>query len=191
MPFTVKGMTAYAKAATCSIFAVAMLGSAASAKDMSALSADFVSTQATYAIAWQQQPLAFTSAKFIALPAREYGSYTPLETAEFNSGDPLIVYAEPVGFAYKEQAGKFAIDLSVDFELRNTTGQILASQDGFTTLHSESFNRIREYQSSLSFNLEGLQAGEYVLKVKFNDQNSEKTGSFELPFVMKAAELQN
>ena len=190
MPFTVKGMSA-AKAATCSIFAVALLGSAASAEEATALSADFKAAQDAYAVAWQQQPLAFTAAKFIALPAKSYGSYTPLETAEFQSGDPLTVYAEPVGFSYKETGGKYAIDLSVDFELRNTTGQVLASQDGFTTLHSESFNQVREYQTSLSFNLTGLQTGEYVLKVRFNDENSDKSGSFELPFSMSETALQN
>lgn len=191
MPFTVRGMPAYARAAACSIFATALLGGVASAEDMPVLSADFAAAQTASAVAWQQQPLAFTAAKFIALPADSYGSYTPLEIAEFQSGDPLTVYAEPVGFSYKKMADKYTIDLSVDFELRNTTGQVLASQDGFTALHSESFNQIREYQTSLSFNLQGLQAGEYVLKVQFNDENSEKSGSFELPFAMIEAPLQN
>ncbi|KZK90751.1 hypothetical protein PsW64_00316 [Pseudovibrio sp. W64] len=191
MPFTVRGMSAYAKAAACSIFAVALLGGAASAEDKSAPSAGFKAAQDAYTIAWQQQPLAFTAAKFIALPAESYGAYTPLETTEFQSGDPLTVYAEPVGFSYKEMGSTYAIDLSVDFELRNTTGQVFASQDGFTALHSASFNQIREYQTSLSFNLKGLQAGDYVLKVQFNDENSEKSGSFELPFSMKDAPLQN
>ncbi len=114
-----------------------------------------------------------------------------MDTAEFQSGDPLTVYAEPVGFAYKEMDGTYAIDLSVDFELRNTTGQVLASQDSYTALHTVSFNLIREYQTSLSFNLKGLQAGNYVLKVQFNDENSGKSGSFELPFSLKETPLQN
>ncbi|KZL18706.1 hypothetical protein PsAD2_02221 [Pseudovibrio axinellae] len=191
MSFTIRGMRAFAKAATCSIFSVTLLGSAASAEDATTLSADFNGAREGYAAAWQQQPLAFTAAKFIALPAESYGSYTPLENTEFQSGDPLIVYAEPVGFAIKEMNGEYAIDLSVDFELINTTGQVLASQEGFTTLHSKSFNQIREYQSSLSFNLTSLQAGEYKLKIRFNDVNSNKTGSFVLPFSMKEAPLQN
>lgn len=191
MPFNKRGMTAYISAAACTVFVGALLGSAAIAAETDHLTPDFVTAQNAYDAAWKQQALAFTSAKFIALPARGYGSYTPLASVEFQSGDPLIVYAEPLGYAHTEQNGLFAIDLSVDFELRNTTGQVLASQDGFAALHSESLSRIREYQSSLTFNLQGLQAGEYVLKVQFNDENSEKSGSFELPFFMKAAPLQN
>ncbi len=190
MPFTMKRMTA-AKVAGCSIFVATLLGSAASAADMSAVSAEFVAAKQVYEAAWEQQPLAFTAATFIALPAKSYGAYTALERAEFQADDPLIVYAEPVGFAHKDIGGKYAIELSVDFELRNTTGQVLASEQAFTTLHSESVAKLREYQSSLSFNLKGLQAGEYVLKVQFNDENSEKSGGFELPFSMKGAVLQN
>ncbi|SDQ78638.1 hypothetical protein [Pseudovibrio sp. Tun.PSC04-5.I4] len=191
MPFNKRGMAACISAAACTVVVGTLLGSAAIAAETAQLTPNFVTAQSAYNTAWKQQSLVFTSAKFIALPAKGYGSYTPLVSAEFQSGDPLIVYAEPLGYAYQEQNGQFMIDLSVDFELRNTTGQVLASQDDFAELHSESFSRIREYQSSLSFNLQGLQAGEYVLKVRFNDENSEKSGSFELPFLMKATPLQN
>jgi len=181
----IKRMPACISATACTVFATAFFGTAAIAQDVNGVTPLFKAAKDNFALAWVEQNLAFTSAKFIAAPAKGYGSYQPLQNNEFAPGTPLTVYAEPVGYGFKQQNSQYHIDLSVDFELRNTTGQVLASQDGFAVLHAASFNQVREYQSSLSFDLKGLQEGEYVLKVRFNDNNSEKSGAFELPFKMK------
>ncbi|WP_208976530.1 hypothetical protein [Polycladidibacter hongkongensis] len=131
--------------------------------------------------AWTAAPLHFTAATFVKAPATGYGIYDVREGNSFTDGETLHVYAEPVGYGYGKQDGLTTIDLSVDFALRNSTGQVLAEQSGFAKLHSAGHNRAHEYQSSLSFNLAGLQAGGYTLEVTFNDQNSTKNGSFSLP----------
>lgn len=185
MPSENTGAVSRAGAFAAAVFASAVLGQSALAQDIPQVSSDYSSAFSQFEQAWSAQDLAFTEARFVAEPALGYGTYQPLDSSVFEVGTPFTVYAEPVGYGFgANDKGQHTIDLSVDFELRNTTGQVLAAQDGFATLSLASFNKTYEYQSSLSFALQGLQAGEYVLKVRFNDTNSDKSGSFELPFEM-------
>lgn len=143
-----------------------------------------VEARAALQDAWDTAPLGFTTATFTQAPANGYGDYTPVASANFQPDQPIYVYTEPVGYAFREDDGRYIINLSVDFELRNMTGQILASRTNFAQLENASRRRVHEFQTSLQFGLLGLQQGDYVLQVRINDLNSEKTGSFELPFTM-------
>ncbi|MDD7911352.1 hypothetical protein PUV47_15585 [Pseudovibrio exalbescens] len=142
------------------------------------------SAQQVFQNAWDQSPLSFTEKTFAKAPAQGYGDFDPVDAAVFDQNEPIIVYAEPVGYAFREADGAYNINLSVDFELRNMTGQILASQKDFAQLQNSSRKRVHEFQTSLQFGLQGLQEGDYTLMVRINDLNSDKTGSFELPFSM-------
>lgn len=135
--------------------------------------------------AWDQAPLAFGVATFTQNAADSFGQYEPRNNNTFTAGDMLHVYVEPIGYGYKRTGEQFEINFGTDFELRNETGQILASQDGFADLILISRNAIKEYQASLSFRFDGLLPGNYVLRTRLNDRNSDKSGSFSLPFSIK------
>lgn len=137
--------------------------------------------------AWKQAPLAFTSATFTEGKAKGFGQYVPRENNAFDAGEDLNVYVEPIGYGYGINGENFEIGLSADFELRNSSGQVLAGKDDFADLTLVSRSPNKEYQASLSFRFDGLLPGDYVLRTRLNDRNSDKAGTFSLPFTIKPA----
>ncbi|MCW2308149.1 hypothetical protein [Rhodobium gokarnense] len=138
--------------------------------------------------AWQAAPLGFTTARFVAAPAKGYGRYEPREDTTFKAGEPIAVYAEPVGYGFGRDGEDILIDLDADLELRTPDGQILVAQTDFTRLSARTRRPVYEFQVSFSLNLSGLQPGDYVLFTRLKDAHSDKAGSFELPFTIKGPE---
>ena len=136
--------------------------------------------------AWAASPMGFTDARFVTEPAAGYGAFEPRDGATFEPGDAINVYAEPVGYGYRENGGVYEVELAVDFEILNNTGQVLAEQADFARVTAEARNPLREFQTSLSFRFEGLTDGDYILVTRFRDTNSEKSGEIRLPFTIEA-----
>lgn len=132
--------------------------------------------------AWNTSPLAFTAANFAEAPATGYGAYTARSSNAFNSGDALIVYAEPVGYGFKSSADAFEYSLSASYRLLNTTGQVLAEGNDFAQFSGTAHSMKRELPASLSFNFGGLPIGNYKLEVMFKDEVGGKSGTISLPF---------
>ncbi|MBA5779016.1 hypothetical protein H2509_17955 [Stappia sp. F7233] len=139
--------------------------------------------------AWQAAPLGFTKALFVEAPATGYGSYEPRRNTSFHPGETIVVYAEPVGYDYRHGDDGYRFELAVDFEILTPTGQVLASQADFAKVGSASREKLREFQTSLSFRFEGLQAGDYILLARFRDTLGTKAGELRMPFsVVPAAQ---
>ncbi|WP_321342612.1 hypothetical protein [Breoghania sp.] len=138
--------------------------------------------------AWSKAPLSFAAATFTTGPARGFGEFDPKADAVFAPGEAINVYAEPVAFGYGDKDGLASVELVAGFELRNTTGQILASNGEFARLTAATRHPVREFPASLSYHFDGLTAGDYVLVTHFSDANSDKAGSFSLPFTVTAAQ---
>ena len=164
--------------------------SAMSAQAADALPAELANARQTLAQAWADAPLSFNRALFTQGASPGYGLYTPRAEATFTPGEPLHVYAEPVGYGYGSNGDIVTVNLVAGFELRNTRGQILAENDDFARLTAERRHEIREFHTSLTYRFEGLTAGDYILVTRLSDANSDKSGSFSLPFTVKAAEAQ-
>ena len=131
---------------------------------------------------WSASPLLMRKALFVN-SASGYGIYDERENAVFKVGEPLLVYGEPVGFAYgKNGLGGLEISLVVDFVLVGEDGAELISRDDFAAFVLPVRYRNREFQITLTLNLTGLPAGKYVGKFKLRDKYSDKTNMFELPF---------
>lgn len=152
------------------------------AAEQADLPAAVEAARAALAEAWNAAPLSFATALFVDTPAKGYGRYTPRETATFAPDEPIHVYAEPVGFGYGRNDAEYTIDLVAGFELRNTSGQVLAQGDDFARLTQSSRREVREFPAALSYRFEGLIAGDYVLVTRLKDANSDKSGDFALPF---------
>ncbi|WP_319772842.1 hypothetical protein [Breoghania sp.] len=177
------------RTATATAFMAAVLaGTAVMPVRAQELADDLAQAREALATAWSQAPLSFTTATFTTGPARGFGDYTPRADAAFAADEPINVYAEPVAFGYGDQDGLVSVALVVGFELRNTTGQILASNSDFARLTAKTRHPVREFPASLSYRFDGLTAGDYVLVTHFDDAHSDKSASFSLPFSVKAAQ---
>lgn len=138
--------------------------------------------------AWDAAPLGFTAATFAKASASGYGQFDALPSNTFDAKDTIHVYAEPVGYGFAKTSGGYTYDLEVSFRLLNTTGQILAEQSGFARFSGETKLRKHELPTSLSFQFEGLPAGNYVLETTYADKVGNKAGTVALPLLIEASE---
>ncbi|TYC67716.1 hypothetical protein FMN63_16840 [Stappia sp. BW2] len=147
----------------------------------------FKNALAAYDQAWSDADLAFMVAVFSDGPSSGYGHYTPRGDAVFSDGDALNVYAEPVGYGFRETEGGFAYELTADYRLLTKTGQVLAEQENFATFSGSGRSKQRELSAALTFQFSGLPAGDYQLETRFTDEIGGATSAVTLPFSVSAS----
>jgi hypothetical protein len=131
-------------------------------------------------------PFNIRKAFFVSEKPLIFGNYARVTSNEFPVGSSLITYAEPVGLSWKPtDGGEVQSQFTVDFELRNPAGEILAVQKAFGNFKIESREPLFEIFTPLTLDVSAVPAGEYVLKYTFNDVNSKKSSDIEQRFTLK------
>lgn len=144
------------------------------------------SVEAAFNAVWDRAPLGFSEALFVSGKPEGFGIYEARTGNVFKAGEDMLVYAEPFGFGYGEDGEGFRITFDADYELRNARGQIMTAQSGFAVLDTATRRRNKEFQVFVTYSFAGLKPGDYVLVTTLRDRNSDKKGSFELPFTIAA-----
>ena len=161
------------------------VGDQATKADQLAESGDFAGALAAAdemkGVLWDQQPaLAFLNAFPVTERSAGYGLYNPRPDAIYKRGEPVQLYAEPVGFGYGDGGeGIVLVGFYVDLQVLGPDGQELANMTGITEIDYKVRARVREFAADVTYNFEGLAAGKYRLITTLRDKNSAKTGSFE------------
>jgi hypothetical protein len=120
-------------------------------------------------------PLAF--GKVVIVDSSEgYGVYSERTNKTFKPDEKLKVYVEPV--CLKPGADQ-KIGFAADLSLENATGQVLTEKAGVFSISAPAR---REFSVTLSFAVPYVRPGEYKAAFTVHDQNSDKTGTFEVPF---------
>lgn len=130
-------------------------------------------------------PLALRRVQFISEPPRAFGIYQPRADNVFRAGEPLIVYAEPVGMGWKAEGGVNRAQMATDFVIRTADGKILGGQKEFGKFEFNSLERNHEVMTHLTIKLSGAPPGRYVLAATFRDLINGKSAMLELPFEIK------
>lgn len=126
--------------------------------------------------------ISFRQVALVAEPASGFGVYNPRPTDVFKVGEPIIIYAEPYGYSFGTPAeGLYSIGFVVDLKVMAQSGEILGEIPNLTELELQSRAQNHEFQANLTYTLDGITAGRYVLQTTLRDKNSEKTGMFEVP----------
>lgn len=127
------------------------------------------------------QSIGFGTTALVTQPAAGYGIYNPRPDDRFKAGEPVIIYAEPIGFDYGAPGdGLNSIGFFVDLRVANAeTGELLGNVQNVTELDLTSRYRNREFQANLTYSLDGLAPGKYLLTTTLRDKNSAKSGAFE------------
>ncbi|GAB4514106.1 MAG: hypothetical protein Tsb0019_11860 [Roseibium sp.] len=149
-------------------------------------SESFLNALTAFDQAWTTSGLAFTAAIFTSGAATGYGQYVPRDNTVFSPEDTLAVYAEPVGYAFRESGSGFAYELTASYRLLTLSGQVLAEQDNFATFSGNGRTKQRELSATLVYQFSGLPAGSYELETVFTDDIGGTTSSFRLPFTVTA-----
>lgn len=132
-------------------------------------------------------PFDIRKAFFVTEKPVIFGKYSRVKSNEFPVGSSLITYAEPIGLAWKAtDDGEVQSQFTVDFELRNPAGEVLAVQKAFGNFKIESREPLFEIYTPLTLDVSAVPAGDYVLKYTFNDMNSKKSSNVEQRFKLKS-----
>jgi hypothetical protein len=134
---------------------------------------------------WIASPLQLRVVTF-ADNVKEFGNYTPHAGTTFKPGDTLLVYLEPIGYAFTAEGDTFKVRIAVDLEIHTPGGLILAKSPDFGRLEWSARSKTREIHADLKLPLPKLKPGDYQLIVTLRDQGSPKTATVTLPFSIRA-----
>lgn len=137
-------------------------------------------SEATDAL-WDEGPLAFRTVAVVD-SASGFGIYEARGDAAFRPDEKLTVYVEPVGFGYGTADGAGSIGFTADLAIENATGQVLSDTKDVFSLSTPAAAGKREFYMTLTFAVPFLRPGDYKAIFTAHDQNSDKSGRFEVPF---------
>lgn len=126
--------------------------------------------------------ISFRQIVLVATPAAGFGVYNPRPDEKFKVGEPVIIYAEPYGYGFgTPEEGLYSIGFMVDLKVLSDSGEILGEIPDLTQLDLQSRAQNHEFQANLTYTLDGITPGKYVLQTTLRDKNSAKTGTFDVP----------
>ena len=140
--------------------------------------------EAAYEAVWLEQPISFRK---IVLVERSdgFGIYEPRQDAVFRGDEPIVVYAEPVGYAWKDRGdGTYSFGFDIDLVVKTPDGRIVAGQENFQKLELTSRARNKEFMLTLTLNFTGAPAGDYVIEYATRDIASSKSGKISVPITI-------
>jgi|GEM_PF-1513425 len=152
------------------------------AAEIQAPSAGYTEALSAFDSAWSANGLAFSTVTFTNGTSAGYGQYSPKNGSVFATGEAIALYAEPVGYAFSETGGSYGYEVSASYKLLNPSGQVLSEQDDFARFAGTGRSKQRQLSASLSFQFDGLPAGDYQLQATFADKIAGQAASFTLPF---------
>ena len=175
----------------CSVFFVATVAQAGPIADQAAeieallAAEDFagagLAADVLYQSVWDATTeISFRQVQLVSEPASGFGIYNPRADAKFKAGEPVIIYAEPYGYGFGTPAdGLNSINFDVDLKVLSESGEVLGEMPGLAALELQSRVKNHEFQANLTYNLNCITPGSYVLQTTMRDKNSAKSGSFE------------
>ncbi|NML73878.1 hypothetical protein HHL25_07040 [Rhizobium sp. S-51] len=132
-------------------------------------------------------PFTVGKAVFVTEKPKAYGAYAAKADNSFEPGEPLITYVELIGLKWKPVGkGLQQSNFTVDFEISEPGGKVLANQKNFGEFTFTGFVRNQEIFTHLTLDVTGADPGDYVIKYTVNDNVGKHFAAFEQPFTIKA-----
>jgi hypothetical protein len=128
---------------------------------------------------WSKAGLSARASVLTQAPAKAYGMFVPRESNLYNSGEPIYLYVEPIGFNVIKNGEEFEFGLIADFVIRTPDGNELYEQKEFDSWIVKSRRFITEFSINLECKITGLKMGTYILEVKLRDMNGTSTADIE------------
>jgi hypothetical protein len=137
------------------------------------------------AAVWAESPLMFRKVALVD-SVGGLGTYDERGNRTFRPDEKLKVYVEPVGYGFGGSGETAKIGFTTDLTIENMTGQVLTEEKNLFSISVDSAPGRREFGMTLSFGVPYLRPGEYIARFTVRDQNSQKSGSFDVPFAVAA-----
>ena len=124
--------------------------------------------------------LSFRSTELVQEPVPFYGAYNPRTNNAIKINEPIYIYAEPEGYGFGSPGeGLYSIGFFVDLKVVNASGETVGEVPNITELDLTSRHSYHEFHGNLTYTLNGIPPGSYVLQTTLRDKNSARIGSFD------------
>ena len=110
-----------------------------------------------------------------------FEAYVPRKDNRYRPGEAIFLFAEPVGYTILEQDGVYSYDVTADVTIVDSNGVIRGGQKDFGSWKFASRRPVVELGLYFTFDLSGLDEGDYIIETVIRDRNSPKTASFSTP----------
>ena len=135
--------------------------------------------------AWAQTPFAVRQAFFVQAEPTLFGVYDKRADGPFKPGEAMVVYAEPVGYAFKDNKdGTVSFGFDIDVAIKSPEGKVGFEQKSWQKISVVSHAHNHESYLALTLEVTGSDPGDYVLDYTIHDQISGKTVDVALPFTL-------
>lgn len=140
--------------------------------------------EAAYEAAWLELPISFRKVVLVN-QVNGFGIYEQRKDSVFKGDEPIVVYAEPVGYVWKDNGdGSFSFGFDVDLLVKTPEGQIVAGQENFQKFEMKSQAKNKEFMLTLTLTLTGAPPGDYVIEYVTRDIASSKSGKLSVPITV-------
>jgi len=113
-----------------------------------------------------------------------FGAYTPRGSNRYRPGEPILLYAEPVGYTIVEKDGLYSYSLKADVALLDPEGAVLGGRRDFGQWQFASRRPVTDFMMFFTYDFSGLAEGSYVIETIIRDQNSAKTVTVTTPIAI-------
>jgi hypothetical protein len=136
---------------------------------------------ALYGMAWDATTaIGIHQAILVNEPASGMGLFNPRPDEKYKVGEPVLIYAEPFGYGFGAPGeGLYSIGFTVDLKVMSEAGEVLGEMPAVANLDLTSRHKNREFQANLTYTLDGIAPGRYILETTLHDKNSAKVGTFQ------------
>ena len=118
---------------------------------------------------------------FVSSEPGGYGIYEDRKSNIFKSGETLLLYVEPVGYAYgtvTDDDGNrlYTMNFTLDFFISDKNGNVLGGQENLPISNLVSHHQNKELNLDISIDQSSpFPPGDYVITYRITDENSAKS----------------
>lgn len=133
---------------------------------------------------WRRAPLGIRNVAFVTEPPENFGNYRPKTGEDFKSSEPLVLYFEPIGFTQLKEGETYKYSMIGAFDILDSAGLILGGQKNLGPYEQIGYRTFStETMLTMTIGVEGLPAGNYVLRVTLADNlDQSKSVQVDKPF---------
>lgn len=167
--------------------AVFVAASTAALADAGETLKDLIAAEdATYE-AWEALPLTVRTSLLVEARSTGYGQYVSRESNVYKPGEPVVLYVEPIGYSWAEEAGDlYRFGFDVDLVLKARDGSVISEQKQFLKTSQSGHAANQEFSMDLTLTIDGAPDGEYVLEYIIHDSVSGEATTVSHDFAVKS-----
>jgi hypothetical protein len=117
--------------------------------------------------------------------ALNFANFTVRKGNVYKVDEPILLYAEPMGYAFFHEGDVLQFGFEADFELIDANGKILGGQKEFQSWVIDSKAPTVDFFMNLTYTFTGLGPGKYTVRTTLHDLVDQEQTSFDYVFKVR------